>query len=105
MMLPCAAVLALLFLLSFTGMDAGLFLICLWAVTPLTVVLSAFAGGKRGLHPFACTLPGFLLLMLPLPAATACGLLCVVAGLVACVAGQEWQKQNNHTRSNRHGPK
>ncbi len=105
MAVPPLAVIALLLLLARTDLSLVYHLLVLWVLFPLACILPAFLAGKRGLHPFLCTLPGFLLMLLPLYGAVGAGAACLVLGLVACVAGQEWQKQKNPSRSNRHGKK
>ncbi|MBQ4639748.1 MAG: hypothetical protein IJB69_04425 [Clostridia bacterium] len=103
MVLPPVAVTGLLFLLSYTDTSLAVYFLCLWGLFPAACILPSFLSGKQGLHPFLCTVPGFLLMLLPLPGALGAGLCGVVLGLVACVAGQEWQKQKNPSRRKHHG--
>lgn len=105
MFLPAVLVIVLLLFLSRGDNSLALYLICLWGVFLPVCTLPSFLAGKKGLHPFLCALPGIILILLPLYGAVGAGMAGAVLGLVACVTGQEWQKQKTETRRHGHGKK
>lgn len=98
-------IILLLYVFSHSDTAVAVYLVCLWGVFPISCALCSFFAGKQGMHPFVCTVPGILLMLLPLLMSPVPGITGAIVGLVGCVAGLTWQRQKTTKRRHGHGKK
>lgn len=96
-------IILLLYVFSHSDTAVAVYLVFLWGLFPLSCALCSFFAGKQGMHPFVCTVPGILLMLLPLFQGVITGMIGAVVGLVGCVAGLTWQRQKTTKRRHGHG--